>query len=223
METNCINLVCDLETVSLEVYAGIIAIALVPLAFPEPLPVFYEKCRFDNLESKGFELSMTTLDWWSKQDKAVRDEAFSGTQDIEIMLARVSQYFTGLRETTGVQKIALWGNGVLFDNLILANAFNRCDIEIPWTYHDDMDYRTFRRLFKDIVREPVFMGDKHNALADATHEAKYLEQMLQWIEDARGTLYAPLMKNVDTVSIGRTMANTSLTNALSGLNKSLEN
>jgi len=175
-----LNFMLDLETVDISNTAGIIALAAVPFMHPEVLPSFYQKCSLQSVEAEDFSVSREVLDWWSRQPKEVRNEAFSGTQHINELLAEFDTYIRSFKEFTPV----IWGNGSMFDNTILINAFDRFGMTVPWSYKNDRCFRTLKEVF-DFVPAPVFIGDKHNALADATWQARYAEKILRYLERVR--------------------------------------
>ena len=54
----------------------------------------------------------------------------------------------------------------------------------PWSYAGDMDVRTIVELGRklpnfDPKKDMPFEGEKHNALADAIHQAKYVSAIYQ--------------------------------------------
>lgn len=83
--------------------------------------------------------------------------------------------------------VCLWGNGAGFDNVLLRQGFELLNIEPPWRHYNDRCFRTLKNLV--MTRDggerpdqtitagkcaPPFEGTKHNALADAIHQAKWL-------------------------------------------------
>lgn len=71
----------------------------------------------------------------------------------------------------------IWGNGVDFDNVIVSNALTRNGFK-SWHYKKNMCYRTIRNAAKACgFKELAFTGERHDALADATHQAN---QLLEW-------------------------------------------
>lgn len=176
-----LNLMLDLETVSTENDAGIISIALVPFAFPETIPHFYQKPTVVGQESMGFHLSSSTMDWWQKQATAAKNEAFSGTQHITEILASLESYFAELPLPT--KQVFIWGNGSDFDNVILRNAFDRCGIPVPWEFRNNRCYRTLSAMFPVVERRPFpGAGVKHTALYDAQIQALHAEDIFGYIE-----------------------------------------
>ncbi|MES3575777.1 3'-5' exonuclease [Enterobacter cloacae] len=72
----------------------------------------------------------------------------------------------------------VWGNGATFDNVILRGAYERAGHICPWAFWNDHDVRTIVTLGRSVGFDPKrdmpFIGDVHNALADARHQAKYV-------------------------------------------------
>jgi exodeoxyribonuclease VIII len=71
----------------------------------------------------------------------------------------------------------LWGNGAVFDNTILGNAYFITGRKPPWNPWDDRCYRTVKALFKWIPADER-QGTYHNALDDAMHQTKHLIKIL---------------------------------------------
>ncbi|HHB9818735.1 TPA: 3'-5' exonuclease, partial [Salmonella enterica] len=77
----------------------------------------------------------------------------------------------------------VWGNGATFDNVILRGAYERAGKICPWPFWNDHDVRTLVTLGRSIGFDPKkdmpFIGEQHNALADARHQAKYVSAIWQ--------------------------------------------
>jgi hypothetical protein len=73
----------------------------------------------------------------------------------------------------------LWGNGAVFDNVILSNAYAACAIDKPWKFWNDKCYRTLKGLYPQIELERT--GTHHNALDDAVSQANHAVKILQHI------------------------------------------
>ncbi len=85
----------------------------------------------------------------------------------------------------------VWGNGATFDNVILRGAYERAGRICPWEFWNDHDVRTIVTLGSSVGFDPKrdmpFIGDVHNALADARHQAKYVSAIWQKIIPATST------------------------------------
>nr|WP_284118198.1 MULTISPECIES: 3'-5' exonuclease [unclassified Klebsiella] len=72
-----------------------------------------------------------------------------------------------------------------FDNSILCSSYDCIAEDYPWEYWNDRDVRTMVELGKAISFDPKatipFEGDRHNALADAIHPARYVSAIWQRI------------------------------------------
>lgn len=166
-------IVVDLETLGTKPNSGIIAIGATTLDYKY---TFYRTIKKSSLDFYNFGWSADTMAWWHRQPAHVREEAFNGTSTIRDALQEFQKWLYVVCKDKEAQ---IWGNGAAFDNVILKNAFTRLDLSVPWSYKDDMCYRTIRTLLGSRIKEPEFVGDKHNALADAIHEAKILNLMLE--------------------------------------------
>jgi exodeoxyribonuclease VIII len=182
MQEKYLKVIVDLETVSTDNEAGILSIGAVVCdsydlrELPAELTEFYEKIAFTSLEPMGFHLDKKTLEWWNSQEQLVRDEAFSGTKHISTALQEFILWIESIKAERTVQ---IWGNGATFDNVILRNALDRCSIKVPWTYKNDMCYRTICTTFKEAYRVaesgvPANIME-HSAIADARYQRDILE------------------------------------------------
>lgn len=91
--------------------------------------------------------------------------------------------------------VAIWGNGATFDNTLLRQAYELLGMEVPWKHWNDKCFRTLKNsaMFTGPKHEdplnqrpitakslvPPFEGTKHNALADAQHQALWLCNIAQ--------------------------------------------
>lgn len=74
-----------------------------------------------------------------------------------------------------------WGKGADFDLVIMRNAYRAIrrstgsDIIEPWSFRDGLCCRTMIELFSSLPgMAPTEEGTAHNALDDATWQAKYI-------------------------------------------------
>lgn len=115
-----------------------------------------------------------TLIWWSKQSKEAQDAVFNDPLAMDIIEA-LHRFKNFLRSflINAEDEIIIWGKGATFDEPIIKEAFDRCLIPIDWTFRNSLCYRTLEEMAKMFnVELPEFKGVKHNALADAYHQAE---------------------------------------------------
>ena len=136
---------------------------------------FYEK--IDPVDARRyFTENIDTLRWWSKQDSAAREEAFSGTLTANAALLKFANWFESL---PAVRKdIQIWGNGADFDLPILKAQYEKFDLVIPWAPYSGRCYRTLKSLLPHVAA-PTKNKQKHNALEDAIYQAKHAVTLLQ--------------------------------------------
>ncbi|MGL4895726.1 MAG: 3'-5' exonuclease, partial [Shewanella sp.] len=126
-----------------------------------------------DISSNGH-IDAPTVLWWMKQSDEARAK-FANNDKAE-PIKRVLAMFTLFVKPDS----QVWGNGIAFDNVIIRNAYS---VAPPWKYWNDRDVRTIVELGKvvgiDPKRDVPFNGVKHDALADAIHQAKYVSVIWQ--------------------------------------------
>lgn len=184
---NALNIMVDLETVSTHHNAGIVSIGAQIVKFgsivtEENPESFYGKCDTRSLNKHGFHIDPETIDWWKKQDAAVKAETFSGTQEISQLLTSFDLWVRNVKVIHNDAPLLIWGNAAEFDCSILVDAYDLLHMHTPWSYRNHRCYRTLNALYKAMVFRPSgLVEQKHNALYDAKLQANRLEQILERI------------------------------------------
>lgn len=161
------NIMLDLETMGNGSNAAIIAIGAVRFD-ADVTDKFYETIKLDSSVAHGLEIDPATVMWWMKQS----DEARSQFERLSDHLPTVLMQFTAWIGS----KAIVWGNGSDFDNVILANAYKKCGIDVPWKFYNNRCYRTIKNLNRDIKMDRI--GTHHNAVDDAESQARHLMRIL---------------------------------------------
>ena len=164
----------DLETLDVFPTATVLSLGAVkfdPTTDAEPHSELYFKISIDDQDRLGRTVSDSTLEWWSKQDPKIMEEAFDQSNPNEVMT--VEQALDSLnRWVVGVDEI--WGQGYGFDITILENMYRSIGKPIPWQFWQISDARTItKRMPKDPRKD--MQTDLHNALADAYFQAKSVQ------------------------------------------------
>lgn len=158
------HLMVDLETLAITPDAVVLSLGAVHFN-PRSNGIqdtLYFKVDLDDQDRLGRTIDPNTLDWWSKQDPVIMEEAFSPNDRISLSEA-LDQFH---RFAWGCD--AFWSHGAGFDIVILENIYRQLGKGIPWNYWQIRDTRT---LF-DLGADPDMpKGEKHNALQDAIRQA----------------------------------------------------
>lgn len=166
----------DLETTGIT--AGCCILSIGASSFDQQY-VFYQKMSWQSCYDIGLVDLQSTLDWWDKQNKVVRDEAFSGTRDITDTLNNFSKWVSHVEAETK-KTVYIWGNGADFDNAVLAKAYELARIEQPWGPFNGRCYRTLKNLPGNVnIKADEFVGKKHHAKWDAVNQAKHALKILR--------------------------------------------
>ena len=183
VKTQLINIVLDLETLSLQEDAAILQIGCcIPqfdrVKIPEGISHEFEvTVAYDIAVKSEFHKDSETMDWWEKQDPRVRKLVFSGQNNYEDALHQLVFWLDNLR-LAGAD-IAIWGNGSDFDNRLLTYTLNCYGFKKCWDFRNNRDLRTLKALFPlegagiTLVRTSAEIA--HTALGDARYEARVLD------------------------------------------------
>jgi inhibitor of KinA sporulation pathway (predicted exonuclease) len=74
----------------------------------------------------------------------------------------------------GGQLHGVWACPPNFDLRLLRQSYLRCKMSYRFPFWKERDMRTIREVFGTTSDKPEFVGDKHDALDDARHQAQWL-------------------------------------------------
>ena len=127
----------------------------------------------------GLNVDHHTCKWWSKQGWTARDLA---TKDSVPLLNALYQFSEFVKKDDYV-----WAKGPDFDLVLMQELYRVAEMPIPWTFRNTRDVRTIMHLAKqrtgersEIPRESSLI--KHDALADAIHQAQVVEKCAKILE-----------------------------------------
>lgn len=158
------HLMVDLETMAVTPRATVLSLGAVHFnpygnGYSEKL---YMLVSIDDQDAYGREVDPNTLDWWSKQDPKVMEEAFSPDNRVPLVEAmdRFHKFAWGCD--------AFWSHGATFDLVILEDIYRQLGKPLPWNFWQLRDTRT---LFDLGWNSDMPKGDLHNALQDAIRQS----------------------------------------------------
>ncbi len=168
----------DIETLGTTPDTAVLTIGGVkfnPNAVNTSYDHFYYRFEIDEQLAQGRTTDERTLEWWGKQDNAVREEALGDgnrTPVLEVLQA-LNKWCVGID--------TIWCQGPSFDIVILENMYRQYNHHIPWPFWKIKDSRTlFGIMPKDPRKEITF--DAHNALEDCKVQARCVQTTLQKLE-----------------------------------------
>lgn len=168
------NIMLDLETLDTTPTSVILSIGAVKFDRDDLGEKFYAVLDIDQQLRAGRTISGSTLAWWVRQDEKAR-QVFSPDRKYD-----VDRALREFEDFVGTDDCKVWGNGAVFDNVILAHAYSYIGADKPWKYSNDRCYRTVLAEFKDRFPTAELKKDygvAHNALDDAIAQALTLQQV----------------------------------------------
>ncbi|HBS7698153.1 TPA: 3'-5' exoribonuclease [Klebsiella pneumoniae] len=182
-----VHVMVDLETMGKKYNAPIVAIGAVVFdpATGSIGESFYKVVCLESSVNWGAVIDPSTVIWWLKQSSEARS-AIVNDDAIPLQDALLQfREFVSDNVAGGSKKAQVWGNGASFDNSILRSSYDCIAEDYPWEYWNDRDVRTMVELGQTISFDPKttipFEGSRHNALADAIHQARYVSAIWQRI------------------------------------------
>lgn len=182
-----VHVMVDLETMGKKHNAPIVALGAVVFdpATGSIGETFYKLVCLESSVNWGAVIDPSTVIWWLKQSSEARS-AIVNDDAIPLQDALLQfREFVSDNVAGGSKKAQVWGNGASFDNSILRSSYDCIAEDYPWEYWNDRDVRTMVELGQAISFDPKttipFEGSRHNALADAIHQARYVSAIWQRI------------------------------------------
>lgn len=158
------HLMVDLETLAVSPRSVVLSLGAVHFN-PHGNGIgdkIYFRVDIDDQDKLQREIDPSTLEWWSKQDPQIMEEAFSPDDRIPLVEA-MNQFH---KFAWGCD--AFWSHGATFDLVIIEDILRQLGRPLPWNYWQLRDTRT---LF-DLGHSPDMPTDnKHDALQDAIRQA----------------------------------------------------
>lgn len=172
------HVMLDLETMGTGPNAAIVAIGAVEFELTktggQTGDTFYCVIGLESAMASGGQVDAGTVLWWLKQNDAARAMFTQPTANAVWALEQFSAWMAARGDR---KQIRVWGNGASFDNVILASAYRRAALPLPWNSFNDRCYRTVKSMHP---AAPAIQrtGTHHNALDDAINQANHLIAML---------------------------------------------
>jgi hypothetical protein len=177
------HIVLDLETLGKK--PGCVVWAIGAVCFESeypwaPVAEFYQLIDIFDSAVGGFTVDPETKEWWNQQSgdsKKELDKAYDPgwSSYPTVVLRHFADWVEGLRGEESVQ-LYVWGNSAAFDNEILKAYYEKLSLPVPWTYREDMCFRTIKNIYPDCKPE-IDNGLPHHALYDARYQALWLQRI----------------------------------------------
>ena len=200
-----LNVMLDLETLSLRPTAAIIEIAAEPFNLDgsevtkfdgKPLSTrnFERSVDATTCAMYGFDFDQETIKWWANNAPANHHFTFNYGSPIETVLMNLAKTINEWKKETGFEIAHIWAQGADFDIAILRYAFSvvlGSDYKLPWKHDNVRDARSYfleaAAMFKPNVPKPtdliVVDGVHHTALADVWWSIKAVQTAYGWINE----------------------------------------
>ena len=162
----------DLETTALCPTAAVMSIGAVAWDRNQVDTPFYEEGSMNNADYlylrhidlrsqfvNGFTFDQDTANWWASRSKEAKMAVTApDSQPCDSIENVVVDFFKWLTEIANGDEICLWSQGSDFDIAILRNICQQFQIDLPVSYKNFRDHRTFflegARIILDAAQQP---------------------------------------------------------------------
>ena len=162
----------DLETCALCPTAAVMSIGAVAWDRDQVDTPFYEEGNMNNADYlylrhvdlrsqfvNGFTFDQDTANWWASRSKEAKLAVTApDIQPCDSVKNVVVDFFQWIKEIANGDEICLWSQGSDFDIAILRNICQKFQIDIPISYKNFRDHRTFflegARIILDAALQP---------------------------------------------------------------------
>lgn len=175
MNQKRIDIMVDLETLGTKSTSPIFQISAMAFNL-ETGEIFSAFSKTADISSESLTIDGSTLLWWLKTDAALLTKLLSqGEGSTMDLLKSFNNWMTGLMKSSNQKDVYLWGNGILFDNKMIAEQFAQAGLVYPIFYRNDRDVRTLLELAsissglsEDCLKSRCQKDEyiKHDALCD---------------------------------------------------------
>lgn len=166
------NLMIDVESMGKKPDAALVAIGAVFFDEHSGLigDTFYRTIHLATSVGLGFKIEPATVLFWLGQSDEARNAILFNAVHVEDAMSDFADWVKAKGPAKG--DLRIWGCSPSFDCIKVQAHIEACDLEVPWFYWAERDYRTIRERNK-IVPEAERVG-LHNAMHDAMHQANHL-------------------------------------------------
>ncbi len=169
---------------------------------------FYEIVDIADAVKRGGAMHPETMRWWLKQAKSARYELVANGIKLK---AALEAFIVWYRQNKGTR---IWARNVVFDIALLNYAFEKTDLQAPYTHREVRDTYVL-----DDLRWPKAIATRielirtapvvwHNALQDAKSQTKelliklrYLDVLFRLFKNEQCTCFEPAYENDPTCSV----------------------
>jgi DNA polymerase III epsilon subunit-like protein len=139
---------------------------------------FYAEVDSVSCQDAGLTIDADTLDWWLGEDEEAKT-VLTGGDPLADVLSEFASWFT--RQDAD----EVWANSPSFDCRLLGAAFDAVDVDVPWEYWNERDFRTLSDLpgaASDVSIDDADAVD-HDAFDDAVVQARVASKVLDSLRE----------------------------------------
>lgn len=184
-----IDMMIDIETLGKRSDSTIFQIAAATFDI-ETGEVFHTFNQCADIELSDLNADGSTVKWWLKTNPGLLATLLNEGEGSPIELLQSFHKWMSAFTDDKENDVYLWGNGILFDNKMIAHQFESNGLPYPIFFRNDRDMRTIVELGcikQNITKKELnemFKDENltlHNAYDDVLYQIRMVSQCYRWL------------------------------------------
>lgn len=175
----------DVESLGLGDRCVILSAAFVPFEMSTGKifedAIFYERIDWQHALNEGFKSKQSTMDFWNKQPKHIRDREFGGVDTIKQFCDKMTFYFDKTIRKRW-KTFNVWSTALKLDFGGLYSYYEHIGEKFPIPYTSERCARTIRSMTKDVCPLHISNDFDHNPVNDCKTQIMELTEQFKHIQ-----------------------------------------
>jgi hypothetical protein len=143
---------------------------------------FYQNVTSESCRKSKLHFDPDTMNWWKQQSSEVQQVFDVNPVHLKMAIMTFNDWF----RSSSAEFV--WSHGAAFDPPVYEATCHAVGFKAPWNYRGVRDTRTLFELAGLKTEDLPFTGMKHNALDDAIHQAKCVQEAMKRLRIERESL-----------------------------------
>lgn len=174
------HIMIDLETMGTDHFSAILSIGAVH--FDPNSDVIHTKFEINvdllSATRAGLRMDAEAVNFWLNPERAAARDAWFAKDKFDLDTA-LHGFTLWLNDMGPAEDRRIWGNGANFDAPLLGDAYKALGMELPWSFYQELCFRTIKNLPGAKDCKPEDTGIAHTALSDAVYQAVWMQNILR--------------------------------------------
>lgn len=176
------DIMLDIETFGTSPGCAILSIGAVRFNLEGEVPskyeseIFYAPIQIKSNLTYGLTMDPNTILWWMTQSDESRKKLIKA-EEFGYRLDTTLDLFSRWIKHSSV--LSVWGNSNRFDCGILAYAFEKLGMEVPWNTKLERDMRTYIMEYPEVYKSSANRNTIHDPIEDCLYQIDVVQKVYE--------------------------------------------